>query len=91
MDFLKELYLGNVFPADQQICRNAEYKKTMRACTQQYDAFKKELSEPEIERLSAILQVHTRLLAIQDEESFKLGFRLGVQMMCACFYGDDVT
>ena len=85
MDFLKELYLGNIFPADNHVCRHPEYKKVTNECSRQYDALKKKLHGEQLEQLNELLNIHTHLLTIYEEEAFKIGFRLGARTMCACF------
>lgn len=91
MDFLKELYLGNVRPYEHVYAKQSEeYKKALDRYLQCMQAFDAQLSEAQKELFEKLGNVSAGYTLQNGIETFKLGFRLGVQMMSDCFCGGRV-
>ena len=88
MDFIKELFWGNVCPTDfldSAITKNPEYKKSQKDFSKVYSEIEKNLSEDMLKLFDEAMELHTRTFTVQDEETFKIGFIIGARLMCACF------
>ena len=84
MDFLKELYLGNICPADRNVYHNLEYKKAEREFMNCYEVLIKDMPQEKLEQLEKVLEANMRALSIKEEETFKIGFSLGAHIINAC-------
>ncbi len=87
MDILDEFYFGNIIPHEHTFWNNAEYKKALTALRTSLEKFEAHLSDENKKLLEAVLDAETDISSVAELESFKLGFRLGVHMMCGCFCG----
>ena len=72
------------YPADTGAEKDPAYRAAAHMYTKQYDTLKNSLGGNLQIELIQLNDLHDLLLSMQDEAAFKLGFRLGVQMMCAC-------
>lgn len=84
MDFLKELYLGNICPADRNVYRNPEYKKAEREFMNCYEVLIKDMPQEKLEQLEKVLETNQQTFSIKEEDTFKIGFSLGVHIINAC-------
>lgn len=91
MDILEEFYFGNIIPHEYSFRNNAEYKKALAALHASIEKLDAQLSDGEKELLEHVLDANADISSVAEAENFKLGFRIGVQMMCSCFYGKTVT
>lgn len=82
MNFIEELYYGNIQPNQKQYNTNSQYAKNMRQfciCENKLN----ELLEGKEEKIFIdLINAHDEITAVESIENFKLGFRLGVQMIC---------
>lgn len=85
---LKQLYDGDIFPAEQYLPLMEEYKKARQKQYQHYEDFVKELdtlSEPLRKRFIAIMDEQLDTIPLELSEMFIDGFRLGARMMIEVF------
>ncbi|MBQ4557345.1 MAG: hypothetical protein IJA60_06855 [Clostridia bacterium] len=87
MDIIKELFMGNIAP-DIAIGQNEEYKKASNVFNNLATAFRQTHNEKTTEKLCELLEAYTNMTDIENTETFKVGFTLGVRLMCACFFND---
>ena len=104
MKFLDELYYGNIRPTDRKFVRNSEYDKALTVCydcetelnkkalTVCYDCeteLNKKDDKETVELVNKLINSHSELMDIASLENFKIGFRLGVRMMCDVFLDES--
>lgn len=89
MDILQEFYYGNIRPNEHVFANHdAEYKKALDAYLKYAQEFHGALSEEQKKLLEKLDNANADYVTRNSIENFKLGFRLGVHMMCTCF-GED--
>ncbi|MCH5185944.1 MAG: hypothetical protein J1F64_07445 [Oscillospiraceae bacterium] len=83
MAFIDDLYYGNIKPADSEFVKNSEFDKALKTFCDCETELRKELDKDAYEVITRLINSHNKLLATTGLENFKIGFRLGVKMMCA--------
>ena len=89
MTFLDDLYYGNIKPADKEFVRNSEFGKALKAFFSSKNELCNALDKNENETLTELINSHNELLAVTGLENFKIGFRLGVKMICAALIDEN--
>ena len=89
MKFLDELYYGNIRPADRKFVRNSEYDKALTVCYDCETELNKNDDKETVELVNKLINSHSELMDIASLENFKIGFRLGVRMMCDIFLDES--
>ncbi len=87
--FIEELYYGNINPNVKQFNLSSRYAKAMKTFCNSETILTKELSGNNLDLFNALINAHDEITAISDIENFKLGFRLGVQMICDSLVFDE--
>ena len=82
MNFLDELYYGNIRPADKKFVRNSEYDKALKVCYDCETELNKKDDKETADLVNKLISSHSELMDIACLENFKIGFKLGVRMMC---------
>lgn len=88
---LSELYNGNIFPAEQYITKNKEYRQIYQKNYQHYEDFIETLSKvnpPLDKRFIEIMDEQLDVIPYEFSEMFIDGFRLGARIMMDIFQGD---
>ena len=80
--FIEELYYGNINPNVKKHIKSADYDKAMKTFCKNENRLMKKLSGRNLDLFNALVNASDEITAISDVEHFKLGFRLGVQMIC---------
>ena len=87
MNFIEELYYGNINPNEKQYGKDTHYAKAMREfCDSELEKMMK--GKP-LHLVNDLINASDEIVAITSIENFKLGFRLGVQMICDSLICDD--
>lgn len=89
MVFLDDLYYGNITPADKEFVRNTEFDKAVKAFFSCEKELHDVLDENGNKTLIELMSAHNELLSFTGLENFKIGFRLGVKMICACLVDEN--
>lgn len=89
MDFIKQLYYGNILPSAQHFEKSGEYAKTLNEIVALQDEITKNLSEKEIQELEKLFGLQAELLSVSSEENYIKGFRDGARLMLDVVLGDD--
>ncbi|MEW4411423.1 DUF6809 family protein [Clostridium sp. AN503] len=87
-EILKQLYNGEISPAEQYLPFMEEYKKLWKEQYQHYEDFVQELnklSTPLGDRFIKIMNEQLETIPLELSEMFIDGFRLGVKMMIEVF------
>ena len=89
MKFLDELYYGNIRPADRKFVRNSEYDKALTVCYDCETELNKKDDKETVELVNRLINSHSELMDIASLENFKIGFRMGVRMICDVFLDES--
>ncbi len=87
--FIEELYYGNINPNAKQFNLSSRYAKAMKTFCDSENILTKELSGNNLDLFNDLINAHDEISATGDVENFKLGFRLGVQMICDSLVFDE--
>ena len=85
MDFIEELYDGNLAPHGQRCVSAESYKQATDIISNMTAKLKDTLAEPERTMLERLIEAEDEIVEETGLSDFKLGFSLGVQMMVDCF------
>ena len=88
MDFIEELYYGNIIPHTKNCYPTTRYKQASEIILKLETKLKDALSEPERTMLERLIEASDEVNVETGMSNFKLGFSLGVQMMADCFSVD---
>ena len=81
MDVLRELWRGEISPADRRVRQGSEYQQTAKEVREKMGEFLEMLSPEARERLEAINDLKSDLSVMANEDYFLYGFRLGARMI----------
>ena len=87
--FIEELYYGNINPNAKQFNLSSQYAKAMKTFCNNEKALTEKLSGDNLDLFNDLINAHDEITATSDIENFKLGFRLGVQMICDSLVFDE--
>ena len=82
MDFIEELFFGNIKPNEQRFCRDIHFIKAQNTFCDNENKLTEALTREELKLFLELVNASDDINAITQVQNFKLGFRLGVQMMC---------
>ncbi len=83
MEILKELWFGNICPADDLRPFEACYMPLMHLCDKNQDRLQATLNDEQKAILQRLVDAWTELQLESQSAAFSVGFRLGVQLMTA--------
>lgn len=78
---LDELYYGNIYPSEQAVCQEKEYRKLHKHTGVLLEELEEKLSR---EQMELVNQFHSHLIDIHCMEvkaNFQYGFSMGLLMM----------
>ena len=82
MSFLDELYYGNINPNENRNRRPLPYEKAVRTFSDIESKLSKELNGENLKLFNELVNASDEISATSGVENFKIGFRLGIKMMC---------
>ena len=85
MNFIEELYYGNINPNEKKGVMSLIYKNLVKYFCQKEKKLSETLEEDNLEKFNELMNINDEISAMGNLENFKIGFALGVQMMCDCF------
>ncbi len=89
MNFIEELYYGNINPNEKRYKKATPYDKALSIFTANENKLKEALSGEQLKLFNELVNVSDEISATSGVENFKIGFRLGVQMMCDSLFSDN--
>ena len=89
MSFIEELYYGNVNPDENRNRRPLPYEKAAKTFSDIESKLTKELNGENLKLFNEFVNVSDEISATSGVENFKIGFRLGVMMMCDSLFSDN--
>ena len=88
MNFIEELYYGNINPNEKRYKEATPYDKALNIFTANEDKLKEALSGEHLKLFNELVNASDEISATSGVENFKIGFILGVQLMADCFKSD---
>lgn len=82
MSFIEDFYNGNIYPMEKGFNHNPQYVRSLRRCDKLKQKLTEMLSDEELKIFNEFYEESGIMGSAGELESFKLGFRLGVQMLC---------
>ena len=89
MSFLDELYYGNINPNENRNRKHLPYEKAIKTFSDIEIKLTKELNGENLKLFNALVNASDEISATSSVENFKIGFRLGVMMMCDSLFSDN--
>ena len=89
MSFLDELHYGNIHPNENRNRRPRPYEKAVRTFSDIENKLSKELNGENMKLFNELVNASDEISATSGVENFKIGFRLGVLMMCDSLLFDN--
>ncbi len=89
MGFIEELYYGNINPNEKRYKSHKPYDKAVRAFSDIENKLSKELNGENLKLFNELVNASDEISATSGVENFKIGFRLGVLMICDCLLFDN--
>lgn len=86
---LKDLYNGEIYPAEQYQLATPEYKAAQKKQLLLYEAFLEKLDKPLVREFEHILDAQLDTLSLELSAMFIDGFRLGAKMMIEVLKDED--
>ena len=84
MNFIEELYYGNIKPNARNSTRSARYEQATEITLKMQEKLKEALAEPERTMLERLIEADDEIIEETGMIDFKLGFSLGVRIMIDC-------
>ena len=91
MSFIEELYYGNINPNENRNRKQLPYEKAVKTFSDIENKLTKELNGENLKLFNELVNVSDEISATSGVENFKIGFRLGVLMMCDSLFSDNST
>lgn len=91
MNFIEELYYGNINPNEKKFARDTQYAKALELLCKNENKLTEILSGDTLKLFNDLINASDELIACAGTENFKMGFILGVQLMADCFKYDATT
>lgn len=89
MNFIKELFYGNISPGEQHVVQNSEYSRLAGSCDKIYSELKQTLSANDIQKLDKFCNENYAMTDLAAGENYALGFRDGVKLMLDILAGEN--
>ncbi|MBE7049531.1 MAG: hypothetical protein E7394_02025 [Ruminococcaceae bacterium] len=89
MSFLDELYYSNINPNESRNRKKLPYEKSLKTFSDIESKLTKELNGENLKLFNDLVNASDEISATSGVENFKIGFRLGVMMMCDSLFSDS--
>ena len=90
MNFIEELYYGTINPNENRDRRPLPYEKAVRTFSDIESKLSKELNGENLKLFNELVNASDEISATSGVENFKIGFRLGVMMMCDNLFSNNI-
>ena len=89
MNYIKDLYYGNISPSMQKFVKGSEYAKLLKLNDELRDQLKVSISSEDIKIVDVICENYSNLISISSEENYASGFRDGAKLMLDILIGEN--
>ncbi len=86
---IRELYNGNIVPQSRPMHKDSKYQELQNKLADLADSLNQKLTDDDIKLLEEIMTTWSYISAVNGEECFAEGFRLGAKMILEIFERDD--
>ena len=91
MGFIEELYYGNINPNEKRYKSPTPYDKAVKTFSDIENKLSKELNGENLKLFNELVNASDEISSTSGVENFKIGFRLGVMMMCdSIFFNNGI-
>ncbi|MEK3696009.1 DUF6809 family protein [Paenibacillus sp. FSL R10-2199] len=80
-NILESLYYGSLFPNEDIISKDSNYRPLNRQITESLETWKQKLSAGEFEELESLLELYSQVQGLEMTAAFVSGFKAGTAMM----------
>lgn len=81
-NILDQLYSGEIYPAEQIVSTDPEYRPTHKKISEGREYLKQKLSPEDAARLEELDGLYLESISMNCYAGFSCGFKLAVQLMC---------
>ena len=89
MNYIKDLYFGNINPSRQYFTKGSCYSKLLKQESESYDKLSKKLSDDNKQLLERLFELQFKINDIATAENYAEGFRDGSRLMIDILLGRD--
>lgn len=89
MNYIKDLYYGNISPSAQKFVKGSEYAKHLNSNDKLRDQLKASISSEDIKIVDKICENYSNLISISSEDNYASGFRDGAKLMLDTLIGEN--
>lgn len=82
MNFIEELYYGNISPSKKCFDQNTTYAAALNNFCQKEEMLTTQLTGKNLKAFTSLINSVDEMTALSDLENFKAGFKLGAKKMC---------
>lgn len=86
---LSELFRGKIYPDEQIVPNDPEYRNVNNKISDEMDCFEERLSREDFDKLEELYGLYSESSFIMEEHSFAYGFKLGTLLMTEVFMGKN--
>ncbi len=87
-DVVRMIYDGDYAPADRLADKPPELREARENAYQSYAAFKKALTDEQLEAYEKMMEVQGEVAGLELREAFAVGARAGAQMLASLLFGE---
>lgn len=80
-NILESLYHGSLFPSEDIISKDPNYRPLNGQITESLEAWRQRLSPDEFEELESLLELYSQVQGMDMTAAFVSGFKTGTTMM----------
>lgn len=89
MNYIKNLYYGNISPATQRFIKNSEYAELLKSSETLREDLEKKLSDENTDDLDVLCETYSKLMSITAEDNYSEGFRNGACLILDILLGKN--
>lgn len=89
MNFIEELYYGNIDPNRKKFDKNTQFAEALKLFCENESKLNEVLTGDDLRLFHDMVNAGDEITACTGVENFKIGFILGVRIMIDCFKSDE--
>ena len=89
MNFIEELYYGNIDPNRKKFDKNTQFAEALKLFCENESRLNEVLTGDDLRLFHDMVTAGDEITACTGVENFKIGFILGVRIMIDCFKSDE--
>ena len=89
MNFIEELYYGNINPNEERFEKDMQFAKALERFCENESKLTEALTGDNLKLFIDMVNAADEITACTSVDNYKIGFILGVRMMIDCFRTDE--